>query len=128
MWMMLQQDSPGDYVIATGETHSVREFVKAAFAAAGIDNWESHIVQDPRYMRPADVPLLRGRADKAARAFGWKPKTRFDELVTLMVREDIARVQRDVGGGKISDKLEQLQRRIEKLERRDRESRRDHGS
>ena len=88
MWLMLQQDQPDDYVIATGETHSVREFLEEAFSLAGLD-WEKHVVFDPRYLRPAEVDLLIGDGRKAEKQLRWKPKTTFKELVKLMVEADI---------------------------------------
>lgn len=90
MHLMLQQDTPDDYVIATGETHEVREFVEKAFAVAGIKNWEDKVVwNDPRYARPAEVDHLIGDPAKAKEKLGWVPKTSFDELVRLMVESDI---------------------------------------
>lgn len=89
MWAMLQQDQPDDYVIATGETHSVQEFLEAAFAHAGLD-WRKHVEIDPHYYRPAEVDLLMGDATKARRRLGWEPKTRFADLARLMVDADIA--------------------------------------
>jgi GDPmannose 4,6-dehydratase len=88
MWLMLQQDEPEDFVIATGVLHSVREFVGAAFERAGIDP-EPHVVQDERFMRPADPRDLVGDASKAREKLGWEPRTGFDELVTLMVDHDL---------------------------------------
>jgi GDPmannose 4,6-dehydratase len=88
MWLMLQQPEADDYVIATGETHSVREFLEEAFALVGL-NWENHVVLDPRYIRPAEVDILIGDASKAGKKLGWRPKTRFKELVKLMVEADI---------------------------------------
>jgi GDPmannose 4,6-dehydratase len=88
MWLMLQQDEPGDYVIATGETHSVREFCEIAFAHAGL-TWEDHVVIDERFFRPAEVDLLIGDRTHAEKALGWKPRTSFPELVTMMVDADI---------------------------------------
>lgn len=90
MWMMLQQDEPGDYVVATGETHTVREFCEIAFSRAGLD-WEEYVVQDPRFMRPAEVDLLLGDPAKAKAELGWEPKVSFRELVECMVDEDMAR-------------------------------------
>jgi GDPmannose 4,6-dehydratase len=90
MWLMLQQDAPDDYVIATGETHSVREFCQLAFEHAGLD-WEKHVIaQDDRYMRPAEVDLLVGDASKAHEKLGWKPRTSFPDLVRMMVDADLA--------------------------------------
>src|SRR3989442_497158 len=88
MWLMLQQDQPDDYVIATNETHSVREFLEIAFGHAGL-NWKQHVEIDPRYYRPAEVDLLIGDYIKARRALGWEPKIRFADLVKLMVDADI---------------------------------------
>jgi len=88
MWLMLQPEQPGDYVVATGETHSVREFLEAAFNHAGL-KWEKFVVHDARYLRPTEVDLLVGDYRKAADKLGWRPKTTFKELVKLMVEADI---------------------------------------
>ena len=88
MWLMLQQDQPDDYVIATGETHSVREFLDVAFGHAGMQ-WKKHVEIDPRYHRPAEVDLLLGDYSKARKKLGWEPKTRFEDLAKLMVDADI---------------------------------------
>jgi GDPmannose 4,6-dehydratase len=88
MWIMLQQPQPGDYVVATGETHSVKEFVTAAFACAGLD-WQDHVVLDPALVRPAEVDLLIGDASKARRELGWQPTVNFSGLVRLMVDADL---------------------------------------
>ncbi len=88
MWLMLQQPEPDDYVIATGETHSVSEFLEVAFAHMGLD-WKKHVEIDPRYFRPAEVDLLIGDASKAKQKLGWEPKTKFIDLVKLMVDEDV---------------------------------------
>ncbi|MDO9107570.1 MAG: GDP-mannose 4,6-dehydratase [Coriobacteriia bacterium] len=90
MWLMLQQEEPGDYVVATGETHSVREFCEVAFARAGLD-YEKHVVIDPRFVRPAEVELLLGDPSKAKAELGWEPKMGFRELVESMVDADLAR-------------------------------------
>lgn len=90
MHLMLQQEEPDDYVVATGETHSVREFVEAAFEAAGLD-WEEHVVTDPAFLRPAEVDLLLGDITKAKDRLGWSPKTKFEDLVGLMVEADLKR-------------------------------------
>jgi GDPmannose 4,6-dehydratase len=90
MWLMLQQDEPDDYVIATGETHTVREFLEVAFRCAGIDDWESYVRRDTRFERPAEVDLLMGDPTKAHQKLGWKPKIAFDELVTMMYSADLA--------------------------------------
>ena len=89
MWMMLQQKTPEDYVIATGETHSIREFLDAAFNHIGIKDWSSYIKQDPRFMRPAEVDVLRGDYTKAKLEMSWKPRTNFNELVEKMVDNDL---------------------------------------
>ena len=87
MWLMLQQDEPDDYVIATGETHSVREFLELAFEHLGLQS-DEHVVVDPRYFRPSEVDLLLGDASKARQRLGWRPETSFAELVKLMVDHD----------------------------------------
>jgi GDPmannose 4,6-dehydratase len=89
MWLMLQQDEPDDYVIATGETHSIRELLALAFAAADIDGWEDLVESDPRFTRPAEVDILTGDASKARDKLGWKPKVDFPELVRMMVENDL---------------------------------------
>src|SRR4051812_18468459 len=88
MWLMLQQDQPDDYVVATGEAHSVREFVSRAFAIAGLD-WEEHVEIDPRYFRATEVDFLQGDASKGMARLGWKPRVSFEELVGMMVEHDI---------------------------------------
>ena len=90
---MLQQPEPDDYVIATGETHSVREFLEVAFTHAGLD-WSKHVEIDSRYYRPAEVDLLIGDCSKAKRVLGWEPKTKFVDLVKLMVDADIELLRR----------------------------------
>ena len=89
MWLMLQQDAPEDYVIATGETHSVRECVEVAFDEAGLGDFEPYVHIDPAFVRPAEVDLLIGDPSKAKRDLGWEPKTTFEELIRLMVRSDL---------------------------------------
>jgi GDPmannose 4,6-dehydratase len=91
MWRMLQQPEPKDYVIGTGQTHSVRDLVEAAFGHVGLD-WRKHVVTDPKYMRPAEVDLLQADASKARRELGWSPKVRFEELVAMMVDADLERL------------------------------------
>lgn len=93
MWLMLQQDSAEDYVIATGETHSVQEFCEIAFARAGL-NWKDHVVQDERFMRPAEVDLLIGDPSKAKADLGWEPRTSFRQLVEMMVDSDLELIER----------------------------------
>jgi GDPmannose 4,6-dehydratase len=97
MWMMLQADEPEDYVIATGEQHTVREFCELAFSHAGLD-WQDHVEIDPRYYRPAEVDSLLGDATKARERLGWTPKVRFEELVRLMVDEDLRSLEDQLAG------------------------------
>jgi GDPmannose 4,6-dehydratase len=92
MWAMLQSDHPDDYVIATGRTHSVRDFVRVAFEAAGLGSYEPYVVTDPRFVRPAEVDLLIGDPSKAARQLGWTPDVTFEQLVQMMVEADIDRL------------------------------------
>jgi GDPmannose 4,6-dehydratase len=89
MWLMLQQDTAEDYVIATGETHTIRELLELSFAAVGIEGWEPYVQSDPRFMRPAEVDILTGDASKARDNLGWKPKVSFPELVAMMVENDL---------------------------------------
>ena len=89
MWMMLQKDSPDDYVICTGETHTIREFLDVAFSHVGINDWSNYVVQDAEFYRPAEVDYLRGDNSKAIKKLGWKPKHSFNDLVSLMVNYDI---------------------------------------
>jgi GDPmannose 4,6-dehydratase len=88
MWLMLQQDEPDDFVIATGETNTVRRCVEVAFDEAGIE-WEPYVRIDDQFKRPAEVDLLVGDPGKAERLLGWKPQTNFEELIRLMVRSDL---------------------------------------
>jgi GDPmannose 4,6-dehydratase len=97
MWLMLQQDQPDDYVIATGECHSVMDLVKEAFSCVGLD-WRKYVDKDPRYYRPAEVDLLIGDPAKAKKNLGWEAKTKFKDLVHLMVDADVAAVGRDASG------------------------------
>jgi GDPmannose 4,6-dehydratase len=90
MWMMLQQEVPDDYVIATGETHTIREFLDVAFRIAGYDSWEPFVKHDTRFDRPAEVDLLMGDATKAKEKLGWTPKVTFEELVRMMYESDLA--------------------------------------
>jgi GDPmannose 4,6-dehydratase len=99
MWLMLQQDQPDDFVVATGETHEVREFVRLAFEAAGIDDWERYIRQDERFFRPSEVDLLVGDATKARTKLGWEPEVTFQQLVNLMVSHDLALEGRKLSRG-----------------------------
>ena len=97
MWLMLQQDEPDDYVIATNETHSVKEFLELTFEYAGLD-WKKHVEIDPRYYRPAEVDMLIGDYGKAKKKLGWNPKTRFADLAKLMVDADIELLRRHQKG------------------------------
>ena len=106
MWLMMQADDPDDYVIATGETHSIREFLDEAFGSLHMD-WQQHVEIDPRYYRPAEVDLLLGDASKARERLGWKPKVGFKELVRLMVAHDLELAQQEknaraANGGELS--------------------------
>ncbi len=92
MWMMLQQSEPEDYVIGTGESHSVQEFVEAAFTEIGISDWKKHVEIDPRYYRPSEVDDLRADISKAKKKLGWQPKTNFKELVKIIVHAELKRV------------------------------------
>jgi GDPmannose 4,6-dehydratase len=96
MWLTLQHAEPDDFIIATGESHSVREFVQLAFARIGIDDWQRFVVQDPRFFRPLDVHDLVGDNSKAQQLLGWKPTVQFEELVDLMVDADIEFVKATV--------------------------------
>ena len=86
---MLQQDKADDYVIATGKKYSIKDFLNAAFKYIGIDDWTPYVKQDKKFMRPAEVDVLRGDSKKAFRKLGWKPKTKFNELVEIMVNNDL---------------------------------------
>ena len=89
MWMMLQQDKPDDYVIATGEEHTIREFLEIAFKCIDIDDWEKYVLQDERYMRPAEVAVLCGDSSKAREVLGWEPETSFERMIIYMITNDI---------------------------------------
>jgi len=97
MWLMLQQDVADDYVISTGETHTISALLDAAFATVGISDWSHLVTQDPRFMRPAEVDLLIGDSTKAREKLGWAPKVGFEELVTMMVESDVAEQKRLAG-------------------------------
>ena len=92
MWLMLQQNEPDDYVIATGKTHSVKELLESAFGYAGLD-WKDHVIVDDKFYRPTEIYQLRGDASKARRKLGWKPSVQFEDLIQMMVEEDIRRVK-----------------------------------
>ena len=91
MWLMLQQDQPDDYVLATGETHSIEDLVRRAFGEVGIENWQDFVRQDPKFLRPAEVDLLIGDPSKAKRVLGWEPEVDFPALVKMMVAHDLER-------------------------------------
>jgi GDPmannose 4,6-dehydratase len=97
MWRMMQLDKPEDFVVATGETHTVREFVETAFEHAGLD-WKRCVEIDPRYFRPTEVDVLLGDASKAERELGWRPKVKFHDLVRLMVDADWKLLQDQLDG------------------------------
>jgi GDPmannose 4,6-dehydratase len=97
MWLMLQQDEADDYVISTGETHSIQELLAAAFAVVGVDDWSALVKQDQEFMRPAEVDLLVGDSAKARERLGWQPKVGFEQLVRMMVESDIAEQKRLAG-------------------------------
>lgn len=92
MWLMLQQEKPADFVIATGETHSVRDFLSIAFMRVGIANWEKHVKADPTFMRPAESVVLRGDPELAKKTLHWKPRVKFEDLVKMMVDADMKRL------------------------------------
>jgi GDPmannose 4,6-dehydratase len=98
MWLMLQQDTADDFVVGTGESHTVREFVELAFAHAGLD-WKQHVEVDARYFRPAEVDCLRADASKAAKVLDWEPAVNFDELVRIMVEADMEAAEVRLKGG-----------------------------
>lgn len=97
MWLMLQQDKPGDYVVATGEAHSVKEFAQKAFDVVGLD-WQKYVRTDKRFLRPLDIECLKGDSSKARKELGWSPKTNFNDLVQIMVKEDLKRWEKWVAG------------------------------
>ena len=94
MYLMMQAETPDDYVIGSGETHEVKEFVKLAFAEVGITDWEKYVTIDARYKRPAEVPHLQARATKAEKNLGWKTKVSFKDLIKMMVDADLKRLQK----------------------------------
>jgi len=98
MWVMMQQDQPDDYVIGTGEAHSVQEFVEVAFEHVGLD-WRQYVEIDARYFRPSEVDFLLADASKAQRVLGWTPEVTFQQLVRIMVDADLQAVERELKGG-----------------------------
>ncbi len=111
MWLMLQQESPDDYVIATGETHSVKELLDEAFKRVGLD-WQKYVEVDPRYFRPAEVDLLIGDATKAREKLGWSPKVSFRELVQIMVDADLADMKGNRATSEIVSRMECVSGRL----------------
>ena len=105
MWLMLQQDLPSDYVVGTGEAHSVQEFVEIAFAHAGLD-WREYVMVDPQYFRPAEVDDLRADASKAREVLGWEPTVTFEDLARMMVDADLAALTQKLNGGVEAIKME----------------------
>jgi len=95
MWLMMQQDKPDDYVIATGESHSVQEFLELVFERLKLD-WRKYIATDPRYLRPAEVDILKGDSTKARRVLKWEPKVKFPELAEMMVEADLELAEREL--------------------------------
>lgn len=93
MHRMLQQENPSDFVVGTGENHTIKEFAELAFGYAGLGDWKKYVVSDPRFKRPAEVPALRARADRARKILGWKPKLSFEDLVKKMVEADLKRIK-----------------------------------
>lgn len=102
MWLMLQKDNPGDYIAATGETHSVKEFCQQAFGVLGLD-WEKYVKYDQKYERPAEVDLLLGNPAKAKKELGWTPTVKFKDLVAIMVAADMELAQNEAHLGKMVD-------------------------
>ena len=96
MWLMLQQDEPENYIVCTGETHSIGEFIEVAFAHAGIKDWKKHVYIDPAFKRPAELHALRGKSTKAEQVLKWKPRVGFKELVRMMVDADLERVKKEL--------------------------------
>ncbi|MDP2683929.1 MAG: GDP-mannose 4,6-dehydratase [bacterium] len=92
MYLMLQKDKPGDYLLSTGETHSIKDFLAVAFKHVGIEDWEKYIKIDPKYKRPSDLRVLKSDSSKSQKKLGWQPKVAFNELVTMMVDEDMKRL------------------------------------
>jgi GDPmannose 4,6-dehydratase len=93
MWMMMQQEKPDNFIVATGKTHTIRELLEVAFAKVGIKDWEKYVIIDPRFKRPAELHTLQGSAEKAKKELGWTPKVSFKELIEMMVDADVARNQ-----------------------------------
>ena len=92
MWVMLQQEKPDDFIISTGETHSIKDFLNVAFQHIGISNWKKYVKIDPAFKRPKELMVLKGKSDKAQKKLNWKPKVKFEELVKMMVDADLKRL------------------------------------
>lgn len=92
MWLMLQQEKPDNYIVSTGETHSIRDFLDIAFSHVGISDWDKYVKLDPRFKRPAELFTLQGKSDKAKKILGWEPKVKFEELVKMMMDADMGRL------------------------------------
>jgi GDPmannose 4,6-dehydratase len=97
MWLMLQQDEPDDYVLATGESYSIKDFLSIAFEEVGIRDWKPYVKQDPKFYRPAEVDVLRGDCQKAKQLLGWESKTSFEDLVKRMVNNDVYLLKKELG-------------------------------
>ncbi|SBW22342.1 GDP-D-mannose dehydratase [Candidatus Protofrankia californiensis] len=110
MWRMLQRDTAEDYVVATGETHSIRELLDTAFGHVGIDDWSPYVVQDPRFLRPAEVDVLVGDASKARDLLGWRPAVDFRTLVAMMVDADLAAARSELDREEITSRGSSVQR------------------
>ena len=93
MWLMLQQEKPDNFIISTGETHSIRDFLDTAFKYVGIDDWQPYVIQDPKFMRPVELNVLQGSNSKAKKVLGWQTKVKFHELVEMMVEADLKRLK-----------------------------------
>lgn len=101
MWLMLQQEEPDNYIISTGKTHSIREFLDAAFNTVGITDWSKYVVIDPQFKRPAELFTLQGKSNKARKKLGWRPQTSFQQLVKMMMDADMKRVAKEISDTKI---------------------------
>ncbi|MCL5410772.1 MAG: GDP-mannose 4,6-dehydratase [Patescibacteria group bacterium] len=104
MWLMMQKEKPDNFIISTGETHSIKDFLEIAFDYVGIKDWEKHIVLDPQFKRPAELFTLMGKSDKARKVLGWEPKIKFEELVKMMVEADLNRCSKITTSSKTIDK------------------------
>lgn len=93
MWLMLQREKPDNFLISTGETHSIKDFLDVAFSHVGIKDWKKYVKIDPRFKRPAELFELKGKSDKARKILGWSPKVKFEELVKMMVDADVERLR-----------------------------------